>query len=191
MQVSSTLPLSSWKAVLSSWAFCCHSCGSPPFTLHLWASSGQRIGHDLIEARQAKGDDLELVDAAVQVGLGLGDQTFRLTQVVAHLAVIGLGLKEPGLIVVSVLDEVVAQVDDVGQFSFGVAYVLDGHVQLGIGGFQLLNVLLGFHGLVHAGLVDGGQHLAGDPVLKGLCLGHLAAQNQAVQAGLVDEGGLG
>ena len=51
-------------------------------------------------------------------------------------------------------------------------------------------MLLGLEALVCAGLVDGGQHLAGDPVLEGLGLGHLAAQNQAVQAALVDEGGL-
>lgn len=48
-------------------------------------------------------------------------------------------------------------------------------------------MLLCLEALVCAGLVDGGQHLAGDPVLKGLCLGHLAAQNQAVQAGFVDD----
>ena len=87
------------------------------------------------------------------------------------------------------VDEVVAQADDLGKRGLGAAHVLDGYVQLGIGGFQLLNVLLGFHGLVHAVLAQGREYLAGHPPLEGLCLWHLAGQNQAVQAGLVDEGG--
>ena len=85
------------------------------------------------------------------------------------------------------LDELVAQIDDVGQLSLGFAHVLDGDVQPDIGGFQLLNVLLGFHGLVHAVLAQGREHLAGDPVLESLGLWHLAAQDQAVQAALIDD----
>lgn len=49
------------------------------------------------------------------------------------------------------------------------------------------DVLLGLEALVCAGLVDGGQHLACDPVLEGFGLRHLAAQDQAVKAGLVDD----
>ena len=48
-------------------------------------------------------------------------------------------------------------------------------------------MLPGFHALVHAVLPDGGQHLTGDPVLERLGLRHLAAQDQAVQPGLVDD----
>ena len=116
----------------------------------------------------------------------LGHKAFGLPQAVADLAVIGLGLHIPGFVVVAVLDEVVAQADDVGQLLFCGAHRLNGGVQPGVGGFQLLDVLLCLKALVSTVLADGGQHLAGHPALESLGLGHLAAQDQAVQTGLVD-----
>lgn len=118
----------------------------------------------------------------------LGHKAFGLPQTVADPAVVGLGLHVPGFVVVPVLDEVIAQADDVGQLLFCGAHRLNGGVQPGVGGFQLLDVLLGLKALVSAVFADGGQHLAGDPALESLCLGHLAGQNQAVQAGLVNKG---
>ena len=47
-------------------------------------------------------------------------------------------------------------------------------------------MLLCLKALVSAVLADGRQHLAGHPALEGLGLGHLAGQNQAVQAAFVD-----
>lgn len=79
---------------------------------------------------------MKLVDAAVQLGLRPHYQLFCLTEIVAHPAVIGLCLQKAGLVVIAVLDELVAQIDDVGQLSLGFAHVLDGDVQPDIGGFQ-------------------------------------------------------
>lgn len=112
--------------------------------------------HDLVEAGQAKGHDAQLVDAAVQIGLCLGHKAFGLPQTVADPAVVGLGLHVPGFVVVPVLDEVVAQADDVGQLLFCGAHRLNGGVQPGVGGFQLLDVLLCLKALVSACFADGG-----------------------------------
>lgn len=56
---------------------------------------------------------------------------------------------------------------------------------------QACELLLGLDGLVYAVFAQSGQHLAGHPALECLGLGQLAGQHQAVQAGLVDESGLG
>ena len=117
----------------------------------------------------------------------LGHKAFGLTEAVTDFAIVGLGLNEASFVIVAVLDEVIAQVSDLRKLLLCGADSMNSCGQTLVGGFQLLNMLLGLDGLVYAIFADGGQNLACDPVLEGFGLRHLAAQDQAVQAGLVDD----